>query len=336
MTSHAESDKVTKQHVAVPLLEGAHSSVDALTFRDVATIGGIECHVLLPGPHPAHVMTGGRHLQPPYDEHHERDPNWPDTDWGYIHDPGSVTIQAVGLILVQPLGWGEKLIDFDHAVGQWRHLLRDWLSVIAEGPTDFLELPVRGETRWAEKGYTNEVWSNYYDNLQWPQRVSGWQWEHVLAHIRTGDQPPLARVLLTTAKRAAATGNSRLAVIDAATAAEVALTSGLTDRLSTEASSQVAQMLIERTRMLGPRLDLAKDLGMALPDRIRADLVDRRNAVIHRGAAVTDADAHAAITAAGNLVDEYEPLAAHCREPSRPSAPVPSPPSDGWDDEPPF
>lgn len=38
------------------------------------------------------------------------------------------------------------LIDFDHAVGQWRHLLRDWLSVIAEGPTDFLELPARGET----------------------------------------------------------------------------------------------------------------------------------------------------------------------------------------------
>jgi hypothetical protein len=29
-----------------------------------------------------------------------------------------------------------KLLDFDHAVRQWRHLLRDWLSVIAEGPTD--------------------------------------------------------------------------------------------------------------------------------------------------------------------------------------------------------
>jgi len=107
-----------------------------------------------------------------------------------------------------------------------------WLSVIAEGPTDFLELPVRGETRWANEAYTNEIWSNYYDNLQRPQRVTRWQWEHVLAHIRAGDQPPLARVLLTTAKRAAATGNSRLAVIDAATAAEVGLTAGLADRLS--------------------------------------------------------------------------------------------------------
>ena len=111
----------------------------------------------------------------------------------------------------------------------------------------------------------------------------------------------------------------RLAVIDAATAAEVALITGLTDRLSAEASSQVVQALIDRTRMLGPRLDLGRDLGMALPDRIRPDLLDRRNAVVHRGTTATDTDAQAAITAAAKLVDEYEPLPAHCQEPSRSS-----------------
>jgi hypothetical protein len=329
---------MTKYHVAVPLLEGAHSSADALTLRDTATIGGVQCHLVLPGLRPDWAMTGERDLDPPYDEYKGRDPNWPvaDTDWGFIHDHDSVTIQAVGLILLQPLGWGEKLIDFDHAVGQWRHLLRDWLSVIAEGPTDFLGLPVRGETRWASEGYTNEIWSNYYDNLQRPQRVSRWQWEHVLAHIRAGDQPPLARVLLTTAKRAAATGNSRLAVIDAATAAEVALTAGLADRLSAEASPQVVRALVERTRMLGPRLDLAKDLGMRLPDRIRADLLDRRNVVVHRGTAVTGDDAEAAITAAGELVDQYQPLADHCHDPGKPPGPPATPIPDGWDDEPPF
>jgi hypothetical protein len=311
---------MAKQHVAVPLLEGVHSSAEALTFRCATMIGGIECDVLLPGPHPVWAITVGKRLEPPYDEHHERDPDWPDADWGYIHDSRSVTIHAVGLVPVsQPVPWGYKLIDFDHAVGQWRHLLRDWLSVIAEGPTDFLELPVRGETRWASEGYNNEVWSNSLDNLNWPPRVSRWQWEHVLAHIHSGDQPPLARVLLATAKRAAATGNPRLAVIDAATAAEVALTTGLTDRLSAEASSQVVRVLIDRTKMLGPRLDLARDLGMTLPDRIRTDLVDRRNAVVHRGTTVTDTDAQAAITVAAELVDEYEPLAAHCHEPSGPS-----------------
>jgi hypothetical protein len=329
---------MTRHHVAVPLLEGAHSSADALSLREAATIGGIQCYVVLPGLHPAWAERGERDLEPPHDEYQGRDPNWPiaDTDWGFIHDHDSVTVQAVGLILQQPLGWGEMLIDFDHAVGQWRHLLRDWLSVIAEGPTDFLELPVRGETRWANEAYTNEIWSNYYDNLQRPQRVTRWQWEHVLAHIRAGDQPPLARVLLTTAKRAAATGNSRLAVIDAATAAEVGLTAGLADRLAAEASPQVIQALVERTRMLGPRLDLARDLGMTLPDRIRVDLLERRNAVIHRGTAVTDDDAQAAISAAGKLVDQYQPLPAHCHDPAKPQTPTTVHVPDEWDEDPPF
>ena len=55
---------------------------------------------------------------------------------------------------------------------------------------------------------------------------------------------------------------------------------------------------------------------MTLPDRIQPDLVDRRNAVVHRGTRVIDTDAQGAITAAAKLVDEYEPLAAHCHEPS--------------------
>jgi hypothetical protein len=325
---------MAEQLVAVPLLEPAHSSADALTIRGKVTIGGIACHVVLPGLHPDWATTGERDLEPPYEHWQERTPNWSATDWGFIHDHESVTIQAIGLVLTQPLGWGDQVIGFDHAVGQWRHLLRDWLSVMAEGPTDFLELPVRGETRWASDAYTDQVWLNYYDNLQPPQRLSRWQWEHVLQHVRSGDQPPLARVLLTTARRAAATGNARLAVIDAATAAEVALTVGLSDRLSADASSLVVRALIDRTRMLGPRLDLAKELGMAVPDRIRADLLDRRNAVIHRGTGVTDADAQAAVTAAGKLVDEYQPLASHCHEPTNPSMPESVPV--GWDDEPPF
>jgi hypothetical protein len=156
------------------------------------------------------------------------------------------------------ISWDGRLLDFDEAVGQWRHLLRDWLSVIVGGPTGFLDhLPVKGETEWADKGYTDEVWTYYFDNRQKPRCVSRWQWEHALAYTHAGDQPPLAQVLLTTARRTAATGNARLAVIDAATAVEVALTAGLEDRLSGEASPRVVQALIKGTRMLGPRLALA-------------------------------------------------------------------------------
>jgi hypothetical protein len=88
--------------------------------------------------------------------------------------------------------------------------------------------------------------------------------------------------------------------------------------------------------MLGPRLGLAKDLGMTLPDRIQADLVERRNTVIHQGTAITGDDAQAAITAAGDLVEQYQPLAGHCQDPTQPPAPAPARAQREWDDEPPF
>lgn len=318
---------MTKQHVAVPLLESVHSSADALALRHPTSIGGIECDVFLPTGDAARSRVE-LHLKPP-DAEHQGDPYWSpstgwpgvdgwpdDVEWGRIDGIDTVTITTVGLSPVrEPVPWNGGLLAFDHAVGQWRHVLRDWLSVISGGPTDFHDLPVKGETQWNDDGYTNEVWENYYENTQLPRAVSRWQWQHVLAHIHAGDEPPLARALLTTAKRAAAVGSPRLAVIDAATAAEVALTTGIANRLSIEASPKVVQTLLGRTRMLGPRIDLARDLGMTLPDRLGLDLMERRNTVMHRGTKVTDTEAQAAIKAAAKLVDEYAPLAAECQEP---------------------
>ena len=101
-----------KQHVAVPLLEDVHTSIDALTLRRPTTIGGIECHVLLPAADPGWAFEGDRNLKAPDDEHEERDPlwtrstGWPNTRWGRIHidsildETYTATISAVGLIPV--------------------------------------------------------------------------------------------------------------------------------------------------------------------------------------------------------------------------------------------
>ena len=107
-----------KQHVAVPLLESVHSSLDALTLRCPTTIGGIECHVLLPAPDPAWPSAGDGNLKAPHDEHEEHDPywtrstGWPDARWGYIHHDSVIdgthiaTISTVGLIpLSEPIPW---------------------------------------------------------------------------------------------------------------------------------------------------------------------------------------------------------------------------------------
>jgi hypothetical protein len=312
------TEPLPKQHLAVRLLEGVHSSPEALTLRRPTMISGIECHVLLPRP-TSRGYTGVP-LRPPVDAHQKTDPDWaagtgwPKVTWGDGHSHHSVTITAVGLIPFSEPIQHRRIVDFDRAAGQ--HLLGDWLSVFAGGPTDTLSLPGRGGTEWVETKNDAALWVHYTLSRRRPWPVSRWQWEHALAHIHSGDQPPLALVLLASAKRAAADGNPRLAVIDAATAAEVALTHGLTDHLSAQATSQVAQVLTDRARMLGPRLQLARDLGMPLPDRIHPDLVDRRNAAVHRGTTVTETDAQAAITKAAELVSQYEPLPDHCHDPS--------------------
>jgi hypothetical protein len=312
----APAEAKREQCIAVPLVEAVHSSGEALTLRHTATIGGIDCCVLLPGPYPSRISCG-MPLTSPFGEHHRQDPDRPELDWGYANDERSATIRAVGLVPIDTtIPLGDELLTFDRAVGRWKHLLRDWLSVIINGPTDFL-VPEWGETIWGSAKHDRELLHAKDDTgeLRWPESVSGWQWRHSLQHAGSGDQPSLARKLLTTATRAQATGDWRLAVIDAATAAEVALTTGLTARLTTEASPRVVQVLIERTRMLGPRLDLARDLGMTIPSGIQADLVKHRNAVVHRGTEVTRSDARSAIAAAHKIVDEYEPLTVHCQEP---------------------
>jgi hypothetical protein len=121
---------------------------------------------------------------------------------------------------------------------------------------------------------------------------------------------------MTSATRAATTANWRVAIIDAATAVEVALIAGMTTRLSDEASSRVTKALFDATPMLGRRLDLAKKLHMPLPPKIREDLVERRNAVVHRGDDITGAQAKAAIAVAWKVIREYDSLRACCHEPA--------------------
>ena len=102
---------------------------------------------------------------------------------------------------------------------------------------------------------------------------------------------------MTTATRAAVTANWRVAIIDAATATEVALTAGMAALSATVQSPDVKKQ-IARTRMLGLLLNLARDLGMSLPPKIDEDLKNRRNDVVHQGKDMTSTHAKAAIAAA--------------------------------------
>jgi hypothetical protein len=295
--------------MVVPLLDGVHSRADVAAHEYRSKIHQVPCWVLLPGPR----WTGraGELLEPP-----PREGPWPaSADWGMVNaaPPGAfVTFRSLGLVLMGDDDLGEGGIDrMSHAVVRWRRLLRDWLAVLADGPTDFLA--PADQVVWVDPKPRTTILGDFY----WPTPVSVWQWDHALDHVEKGDEPPLARALLTAANRAAANGDWRAAVVDAATACEVALTAAISAGLSAEASSRVTDALIRRSRMLGARLALAREIGLTVPENTQADLVDCRNAVVHHGADMTEAQAQKAIQVAREILDDHEPLPTDCHEPER-------------------
>lgn len=315
---------MTDQHVVVFLLEDVYTAKDALGMEKAVTIGGIECRAILPVQdekwrmflHAPPVFEGGQ------------DSLWSGRFWGDTAPAGGM-VRAVGIVLATVIPPGNEHIAFDHAASQWRRLLRDWLSVAAEGPTDWME-DYRGATFFPGPGY-----DGYYDGLDVPyepverghrhppRRLSAWAWGHALEHASMGDDAPLSRVLMASALQAAMEANWRVAVIDAATATEAALTAGLVAELSkTLSPSDVAKKLDERqNRMLGNRIRLAGTLGLALPGGIQQDLVDPRNAAMHEGAEVTRDQVKAAIPAAWAVVRQHAPWAPVVLSPSRGRAP---------------
>jgi len=111
------------------------------------------------------------------------------------------------------------------------------------------------------------------------------EWAHILGFVRDGKQPPLEEMLSRDARAAHRRNANRRAIIDAATALEIALgrhVRGLADQLPEEQRNRIN----ERTA-LGGYIAIAEhsDLQFAVPiDRLRW-LNNLRNDAAHRGAA---------------------------------------------------
>jgi hypothetical protein len=82
------------------------------------------------------------------------------------------------------------------------------------------------------------------------------------------------------AYRALGVGDFRKAIIEAAVAAEIALTKAIQIRLAEDKVSY-ADKLLSKFRMLGARIELAKIIGIHLPEDLFNKLVEPRNQVIH-------------------------------------------------------
>jgi hypothetical protein len=116
-----------------------------------------------------------------------------------------------------------------------------------------------------------------------------------------GVTPPLAWSFLCGARSLDEAAEYRRAVIDAATAAELAVTRLLDDRSLNERES-TAKMT------LGRKANELKKLGYPVPQPFFDNLVRKRNKAVHDGETIGRIECNKAITEAVNVVHDAYPL----------------------------
>lgn len=115
-------------------------------------------------------------------------------------------------------------------------------------------------------------------------------------------------LLLRDARALHQSGEWRRAVIDAATAAELAINAWIDRRLaSTEAA--VRSALLSDSRTLGPLSKQFRRLGGNLPNNFAQQVITPRNKAMHRGHPLTESESGQALSCARTLLETASPLA---------------------------
>lgn len=124
-----------------------------------------------------------------------------------------------------------------------------------------------------------------------------------------GDLPPLEWQFIRDARSNLRAGDTRRAVIDAATAAELAMQIDV-DRLLATSADNVRKALTVKYQTVTGLADLWKRLGgTPVPERLQQVLAEPRNAAAHKGVAPSGPDARAAVELATKVVEGVTPLA---------------------------
>lgn len=115
--------------------------------------------------------------------------------------------------------------------------------------------------------------------------------------------------MLRDARSLLSSNEYRRAVLDAGTAAELALTAMLDAYPSANSSPDVAEAVMDGTKMLGRLRDLVKKLlPGVLPEKFQPRVVDPRNDAAHGAKAMTKDVAEAATATTTELLGAAHPL----------------------------
>jgi hypothetical protein len=301
-------------------------------------IGDVEVLIALPQCQPD-GGEGRPTLRAPAFQHVRSDYDWatwyteedPGEVWGRVHrwtedagceGEGAAWVGRLGVRIPEPANSSQHTADavsLYAAVDEWWLRVREWVAVVGHqlhlsefGRTHGVDRPGGGLQLWTASPNGNAGVDFVYN----PGPIRAWgrssgglkvaEWRAILAKAAVGDSPPLMWRLLRSAEQMLAAGSTRRALIDAGTAAELALT-GLLDRRLAKVDSDVREALLGSYQMLSRRARLFVRLGGRLPAAFQQDLIEPRNRATHEGSSPSPEVVRSAIRAAETVVQQAFP-----------------------------
>jgi hypothetical protein len=266
-------------------------------------------------------------------------------DWGSRHqhgpndDPTDVlgSLQHAALVVEFPDGVVDaderlsitKLVDA--AAERWCYRVLAWLSArsVLNIDPSYTGMRVQGETKYTTAHWLQQTadsqsgWDWVRDNRQltavqvpstWPNM--GWDmfastpddWTQAAMAAELDAEIPLPWQLLDSSFNACLDDNFRVAVLDAATALELVLTDLIRDHLSTTNPAETVDLILDRVRMLGNRLDFARDLGFSLAPELKNKVAALRNKVAHEHYRAERGETAVALRAVRDVLNAHAPF----------------------------
>jgi hypothetical protein len=209
---------------------------------------------------------------------------------------------------------GELGAELSSASYPWWLRLRDWIEITTPHLLEDFEPPenralISNTRAWSWDGRRRRSvpiaqMIHVYGDSGPGVRPSAF--EAIARRTGEGADAPTMHLFLRIARLALWQSNYRTAVLEASTAAELALRQLLDLRLN-GVDRRVAEAMSNGSREVGRLVDLLQSLGVGLPSRFKERLLHVRNRAIHRGEEPTRNQATDVVNLVRELVEQVAP-----------------------------